>query len=68
MKIEAITSIKITVDGIVYNMHTDGYYKETSNLLGSVGIRKEEWTEDKPCTWSFYRNCKLIGASTQKPF
>lgn len=68
MQTDAITSAVIGNDSITYNIHTDGYYKRTVNFIGSLGIIKEDWTEDTTKNIAFYNNSKCTGASSQKPF
>lgn len=68
MQINSITSAAINSKGITYNMHTDGYYKGTTNFIGSLGIKKEDWTKDETKTITFYNNSTVTGASNKSPF
>lgn len=67
-KIDSINYITITGNGIIYNVHTDGYYKGFGNSIGSLGVSEENWETDVPNTMTFDYDCKCIGASSQKPF
>lgn len=68
MKIDSITSAKVDYNGITYNMYTDGYYKEVTNFIGSLGVRKEKWEKNVTRNISFYNNAKCVGVSSQSPF
>lgn len=68
MRIDAITSLSIDSTGVTYTIHTDGYYKETFNIVGSLGVKKEDWTDDKTITISLYKGSSPTGASTASPF
>ena len=68
MKIDSINSVTINSTGIDYNMYTDGYYKEVTNFIGSLGVREEKWEKNVTKSRCFYNNSKCIGASSQKPF
>lgn len=68
MKIDSINSVTINSTGIDYNMYTDGYYKEVTNFIGSLGVREEKWEKNVTKSRRFYNNSKCIGASSQKPF
>lgn len=68
MKIDSITSAKVDYNGITYNMYTDGYYKEVTNFIGSLGVREEKWEKNVTRNISFYNNAKCVGVSSQSPF
>ncbi len=68
MRIDTITSVAISSDGITYNIHTDGYYKEFYTIVGSVGVEKKDWEKDETKTIAFYNNSKCIGVSYKSPF
>lgn len=68
MQTDSINSIVISNTGITYNVHTDGYYKGRENAIGSLGIRKENWTMDEKNSINFYNNSKVNGIITKQPF
>lgn len=68
MYVDAITSVSIEKDKMTYNKHTDGYYKSWHNLWGGLGVKSEEWTEDKLNTIFFYKNSTVTGTSAVSPF